>query len=265
MIYRGTTACRARTRSTTRSSGSAATSTRRRRVGPRNLLADAAARIARRGVRALRRSALGAGLPRHRRREGASSRGDPRGSRRRRPSGQLRQHVARAHLWGPPARVHNHGERDPSSLVRRDDAARAPRAPLHCATTPSWCSPARSGESEALRLAERDFGGSRPARGSPRSPPPRAQTKPRLEIIENVSSQTELRVCLRATSESSTPSGRRSRCSCASSTTGCRPVSTTASATTRVSATTSRQGTTATRTTASSTSPRGCSTSAVTA
>jgi predicted Zn-dependent peptidase len=53
----------------------------------------------------------------------------------------------------------------------------------------------------ALRLAERDFGalpkGARAGAEAPR----RSQKKPQLQIIENVSSQTELRVCLRALAE----------------------------------------------------------------
>lgn len=54
----------------------------------------------------------------------------------------------------------------------------------------------------AIRLAQRDFEGSLP-RG-PRiraSAPPMTQTQARLEILENVSSQTELRICFRACSE----------------------------------------------------------------
>src|SRR5580692_7027550 len=56
-------------------------------------------------------------------------------------------------------------------------------------------------EGRALRLAERDFGrlprGERIAAAAPEF----AQKKPRLRIVDNVSSQTELRVCLRALSE----------------------------------------------------------------
>jgi predicted Zn-dependent peptidase len=56
-------------------------------------------------------------------------------------------------------------------------------------------------EEHALRLAERDFGGL--ARGvRVRADEPRhAQRAPRLKIVDNVSSQTELRVCFRAFSE----------------------------------------------------------------
>lgn len=54
---------------------------------------------------------------------------------------------------------------------------------------------------EAMRLAERDFGGFRPGGRALGEPPQHAQKKPRLHIVENVSSQTELRVCLRAFSE----------------------------------------------------------------
>jgi predicted Zn-dependent peptidase len=56
-------------------------------------------------------------------------------------------------------------------------------------------------EHSALRLAERDFGTL--ARG-PRvgaEPPRHSQPRPRLKIVDNVSSQTELRVCFRAFSE----------------------------------------------------------------
>jgi predicted Zn-dependent peptidase len=56
-------------------------------------------------------------------------------------------------------------------------------------------------EKDALRLAERDFGrlpaGERIAAAAPEV----AQKKPRLKIVDNVSSQTELRVCLRALAE----------------------------------------------------------------
>ncbi len=55
---------------------------------------------------------------------------------------------------------------------------------------------------QALRLAERDFGGLPSAPRVLCEPPHHAQRKPRLQIVENVSSQTELRVCLRAFSES---------------------------------------------------------------
>jgi predicted Zn-dependent peptidase len=53
----------------------------------------------------------------------------------------------------------------------------------------------------AIRLAERDFG------ALPRGPratvrgPEHGQKRPRLQVVENVSSQTELRVCLRAFAE----------------------------------------------------------------
>lgn len=58
-------------------------------------------------------------------------------------------------------------------------------------------------ESEALTLAERDFS-ALPA-GSPVAfaSPAHAQKKARLRIVDNVSSQTELRVCFRALSETS--------------------------------------------------------------
>ena len=57
-------------------------------------------------------------------------------------------------------------------------------------------------EDMALRLAERDFG-SLPRRSRVLAEPPRHdQKKPRLKIVDNVSSQTELRVCFRAFAES---------------------------------------------------------------
>jgi predicted Zn-dependent peptidase len=56
-------------------------------------------------------------------------------------------------------------------------------------------------EARALRIAERDFGalprGERIAAVAPERP----QRAPRLDIVDNVSSQTELRVCFRALSE----------------------------------------------------------------
>jgi predicted Zn-dependent peptidase len=54
----------------------------------------------------------------------------------------------------------------------------------------------------ALRLARRDFEAGLPRGERVRATaPPMDQRKPRIEIVENVSSQTELRVCLRAISE----------------------------------------------------------------
>ncbi len=53
----------------------------------------------------------------------------------------------------------------------------------------------------AFRLAERDFGALAPGARTLADPPRHTQKKPRLEIVDNVSSQTELRVCLRAFSE----------------------------------------------------------------
>jgi predicted Zn-dependent peptidase len=53
----------------------------------------------------------------------------------------------------------------------------------------------------AMRMAERDFGGLGRGARATGEPPLHTQKKPRLQIIENVSSQTELRVCLRAFSE----------------------------------------------------------------
>lgn len=56
---------------------------------------------------------------------------------------------------------------------------------------------------KAFELAEKHFSGL--ARGTrvPADPPVHTQKKPRLEIVENLSSQTELRVCFRAIAESS--------------------------------------------------------------
>ena len=73
-------------------------------------------------------------------------------------------------------------------------------------------SPAPSTRTRAMRLAERDFGA--PAarrRASTADAPAHAQKKPRLQIVENVSSQTELRVCFRALAESApaAPGARR--------------------------------------------------------
>jgi predicted Zn-dependent peptidase len=53
----------------------------------------------------------------------------------------------------------------------------------------------------AMRLAERDFGGLRRGERATSTAPAHAQKKPRLEVVENVSSQTDLRVCLRAFAE----------------------------------------------------------------
>ena len=53
----------------------------------------------------------------------------------------------------------------------------------------------------AMRLAERDFSGLRRGTRTAGQAPEHTQKKPRLQIVETVSSQTELRVCLRAFSE----------------------------------------------------------------
>ena len=53
----------------------------------------------------------------------------------------------------------------------------------------------------AMRLAERDFSGLQRGTRTTGEPPQHGQKKPRLQIVENVSSQTDLRVCLRAFSE----------------------------------------------------------------
>ncbi|MBV9946563.1 MAG: insulinase family protein, partial [Myxococcales bacterium] len=54
---------------------------------------------------------------------------------------------------------------------------------------------------QALRLAERDFGLLRSNTRIAAEPPRHTQKKARLRVIENVSSQTELRVCFRAFAE----------------------------------------------------------------
>lgn len=56
-------------------------------------------------------------------------------------------------------------------------------------------------EDAAIRLAERHFRGLPLGPRVPAAPPSHAQSRARLQIVENVSSQTELRVCLRAFSE----------------------------------------------------------------
>jgi predicted Zn-dependent peptidase len=56
-------------------------------------------------------------------------------------------------------------------------------------------------EARVLSIAERDFGSLSAARRIATSAPEHDQSEPRLRIVENVSSQTELRLCLRAISE----------------------------------------------------------------
>jgi predicted Zn-dependent peptidase len=56
-------------------------------------------------------------------------------------------------------------------------------------------------EANALRIAERDFGGLARAGRIGTNAPQQVQKRARLQIVENVSSQTELRVCLRAFAE----------------------------------------------------------------
>jgi len=56
-------------------------------------------------------------------------------------------------------------------------------------------------ETQALSIAERDFGSLSGARRIVTTAPEHGQKEPRLRIVENVSSQTELRLCLRAISE----------------------------------------------------------------
>jgi predicted Zn-dependent peptidase len=54
----------------------------------------------------------------------------------------------------------------------------------------------------ALELAERDFGALPTGTVTRGTPPAHGQKKPRLRMLENLSSQTELRLCLRAMGES---------------------------------------------------------------
>jgi predicted Zn-dependent peptidase len=56
-------------------------------------------------------------------------------------------------------------------------------------------------EARALRIAERDFGALPRGERIAAVAPERSQRAPRLDIVDNVSSQTELRVCFRALSE----------------------------------------------------------------
>jgi predicted Zn-dependent peptidase len=56
-------------------------------------------------------------------------------------------------------------------------------------------------EASALRFAERDFRRLPRGKKIAAAPPRHTQRKPRLDVVENVSSQTELRVCLRAFAE----------------------------------------------------------------
>jgi predicted Zn-dependent peptidase len=56
-------------------------------------------------------------------------------------------------------------------------------------------------ETQALSIAERDFGSLSSARRIVTTAPEHDQKEPRLRIVENVSSQTELRLCFRAISE----------------------------------------------------------------
>jgi predicted Zn-dependent peptidase len=56
-------------------------------------------------------------------------------------------------------------------------------------------------ESRALTIAERDFGALPRGERIAAAPPEQSQKKPLLDIVDNVSSQTELRVCFRALSE----------------------------------------------------------------
>jgi predicted Zn-dependent peptidase len=53
----------------------------------------------------------------------------------------------------------------------------------------------------AMRMAERDFGNLGRGERATSTSPAHTQKKPRLDVVENVSSQTDLRVCLRAFAE----------------------------------------------------------------
>jgi predicted Zn-dependent peptidase len=53
----------------------------------------------------------------------------------------------------------------------------------------------------ARRLGERDFGGLPAGRRVSALPPPREQQRARVQIVDNLSSQTELRICFQALSE----------------------------------------------------------------
>jgi predicted Zn-dependent peptidase len=53
----------------------------------------------------------------------------------------------------------------------------------------------------AIELAARDFGGLPVGERVLAAPPPRTQRAPRLQVVESVASQTDLRVCLRAFAE----------------------------------------------------------------
>jgi predicted Zn-dependent peptidase len=56
-------------------------------------------------------------------------------------------------------------------------------------------------EAAAMRIAERDFGSLPRGQRIVAAAPERSQKAPRLEMVDNVSSQTELRICFRALSE----------------------------------------------------------------
>ncbi len=60
---------------------------------------------------------------------------------------------------------------------------------------------AQSAGARAVDRLEASFGRVPPGERLPAVPPPRSQKKPRMRIVENVSSQTELRVCLRGIPE----------------------------------------------------------------
>ncbi len=180
---------------------------------PRHLLPVPAARVAGRGLRALRRGPLAAGLPRHRHRARHRPRGDPRGPGRRGAAGRRRQPLARAHLPRPPARLHHHRAREAhvrsfdEATLRRWHAAALRRGQRRARVLGRG----RRGRGDAhgrARLRRAPTGRAHRGRAAAATP----QKKPRLQIVENVSSQTELRVCLRAFSASTTRCGPRSTC-----------------------------------------------------
>ncbi len=82
------------------------------------------------------------------------------------------------------------------------DAARAPRAPLRRPGLGTDLHGSRGSE-EAERLARRDFGALPAGERVLAVPPCHDQSQPRLLVVPNQSSQTDLRVCFRAPGECS--------------------------------------------------------------
>ena len=148
--------------------------------------------------------------------------------------------VSRALIYpSHPLGLHHHGRRGAREALRRQGCCarttRSTTAARTCVVVGSRARWSPSARHRRGRARARRIPGGRRASGRP---PPHAQKKPRLRLVESVSSQTELRVCFRAFSESRPQPPGRSTCSCARSTTACRRGSTTASATRRASATT---------------------------